>query len=114
MKFSGKIGFWLGDKEVRPSIWNPEIEERPYKGDIIKNTRRFQNGESQNDDLVVSNRISILSDLYLRKNWSSIKYVIWNDVRLKVTSIDISYPRVILDIGGVYHGPIRKETTKAG
>lgn len=106
MKFSGKVGFWLNDVEVRPGIYKPGIVEKSYTGDIIKNSRRFQSVENQqNDNLVVNNRLSIISDLYMQKNWSSIKYVTWNNVRWAVNSIDISnYPRIILELGGVYNG----------
>lgn len=106
MKFAGRIGFWEKDREIKPGVYRPGIVEKTYIGDVLRNVRRFQNAENQqNDNLVVSNRISIFSDLYMRNNWSSIKYVLWNQVKWKVTSVDIgSYPRVILDLGGVYNG----------
>lgn len=106
MKFSGKVGFWLSDVETKPGVYKPAILEKNYVGDILKNVRRFQVVENQqNDNLKVTNRISIISDLYMRQNWHSIKYVSWNGVNWAVTSVDItSYPRVILDLGGVYNG----------
>lgn len=106
MKFAGRIGFWEKDRETKPGVYRPRIVEKTYIGDVLRNVRRFQTAENQqNDNLVVSNRISIFSDLYMRNNWSSIKYVLWNRVKWKVTSVDIgSYPRVILDLGGVYNG----------
>lgn len=104
MKFSGSIGFWLPETEVSPGVWKPTIVEKPYAGDVIRNYRNAQNQNSQNDDLVLNNQISILSDLYLRDNWDSIRYVLWNGVRWKVTSVEINYPRVILQVGGVYNG----------
>lgn len=106
MKFSGKIGFWLKDVETKPGIYKSSILEKPYTGDILRNIRRFQMAENQqNENLNISNRISILSDLYMKQNWSSIKYVLWNNVKWKVISVDISaYPRAILELGGVYNG----------
>lgn len=106
MKFSGKIGFWKKDKETKPGVYKGEIVEKSYTGDILSNSRRFQSVENQqNENLRVSNRLSILSDLYMQKNWSSIKYVLWNGVKWSVNSVDISsYPRVILELGGVYNG----------
>lgn len=108
MKFHGKIGFWKWDKEVRDTgIFRPVIEERKYVGDIYRNSRLFKEASDKaNDDLVISNQISILSDLYLRENFTSIKYVEWQGAKLKVTKIDINYPRIILEVGGVYNGPI--------
>lgn len=104
MKFHGKVGFYEGEDETGLSIYTPTIVERDYFGDVLKNTRRFQQTEYQNDDLVVTNRISILSDLYAMTHWSSIRYILLDGVKLKVTSVDIFYPRLILEIGGVWNG----------
>lgn len=104
MKFSGKIGFLTDEKEVSPGVWKPVIEEHQYVGDVLRNRRYFQvSSEKQNVDLDVSNQISILSDLYAQQNWSSIRYVIWNGVKWQVKSIDVAYPRLTLDLGGVYN-----------
>lgn len=106
MKFSGKIGFWLNDVETKPGVFSPDIVERSYVGDVIKNIRRFQQVENQqNENLQVNNRISIICDLFMITNYPSIKYVCWNGAKWKVSSVDItSYPRVILELGGVYNG----------
>lgn len=106
MKFSGKIGFWLGDIKTKPGIYKSNIVEKTYTGDVLKNIRNFQSDENQiNDNLRVNNRLSIISDLYMQKNWASIKYVLWNGVKWKVSSVDVSsYPRVVLELGGVYNG----------
>lgn len=105
MKFSGKVGFYVGDIEVKPGIYKHRIVERKKVGDILQNIRRFQETEYQNDTLKTTNRISIVSDLYFRQNWASIRYVLWNGTKLKVTSVDLSnYPRLTLEIGGVYNG----------
>lgn len=104
MKFHGMVGFWVGDEESSRGIWIPKIVEKPYNGDILQNTRQFQSSGNQNDNIVLSNRIQILSDLYLRENWSSIRYVIWNGAKWKVTNVTIGYPRITLQIGEVYNG----------
>lgn len=105
MKFSGQIGFWKKDIEVKSGVYKPSIVEKNYVGDVLKNSRNFQSVENQqNDNLVVSNRLSIISDIYLQQNWSSIKYVVWNGVKWKVKSVDvIPHPRVIIELGGVYN-----------
>lgn len=105
MKFCGEIGFWCKDVETSPGVFNGAIIEKPYVGDVLKNNRRWQNSGNQNDSITTNNQISIISDLYLRENWNSIKYVVWNGVKLKVSNVDLEgYPRVILDLGGEYHG----------
>lgn len=105
MKFCGKVGFYAGDVETSPGVYNAKIVERKKTGDILQNIRRFQETENQNDTLKINNRISIVSDLYFQQNWASIRYVVWNGAKLKVTSVDLAnYPRLILEIGGVYNG----------
>lgn len=105
MKFSGIVGFWEGEQEVKPGVWRPKIVEKKYVGDVLRNTRSFQqNPDSQTDEFNVNNRIRILADLYARQNWSSIKYVEWNGVKWRVRNVEIDYPRITLEIGGFYHG----------
>lgn len=112
MKFNGAVGFWEGEKETTPGVWRPTIVERSYKGDILKFRRGFrERSNAQNDEFTVSNQISILSDLYAQQNWASIRYVVWNGVKWKVNNIDVDYPRLTLEIGGLYHGEEQTTTT---
>lgn len=105
MKFSGEIGFWEGDVETSPSVWEPRIVERHYTGDIIRNNRRFQSAENQqNDNLVISNQVSIVADLYMLKALHSIRYVKWMGVYWKVKSVEINHPRLTLELGEVWNG----------
>ncbi len=107
MKYSGNIGFWEGDIETPPGsgIWIPSIVERHYVGDVIYNYRKFsEESGKQNENFRVSNRISILADLYFKTNYPSIRYIIWNGVKWKVPTVEVSYPRLILEIGEVYNG----------
>lgn len=104
MKFSGEVGFWKGDVETIPGIFKPKIEEKHYTGDIFRNNRRFQSAENQqNDNLVINNQITIVADLYMQSNMSSIRYVRWNGTCWKVNSVDINPPRLTLELGGVYN-----------
>lgn len=104
MKFAGKVGFWVDEAEVDPGVWKSSIVERNYFGDVTLSYRRFQPSENQNDNFSTNSRVSILSDLYAQQNWTSIRYVVWNGAKLKVTSVEISYPRIVLEVGGVYNG----------
>lgn len=103
MKFSGKVGFWMDDVETSPGVFKSAIVEKPYYGDVVKNIRRWQEGEQQNDKLKVNNSISILSDLFAQQNYASIKYVLWNGAKLKVTQVTLDYPRITMELGGVYN-----------
>lgn len=104
MKFVGKVGFWEPSVETKPGIYKPVITERIYRGDVLKDYRRFQSeADKQNEDLIIRNRISIIFDLYMNEHLSSIRYVEWSGVKWKVTSLETIPPRIILDLGGVYN-----------
>lgn len=104
MKFFGPVGFWIGDKEVKPGVYKPEFVEKPYSGDVNWHNRHYQDSEHQNDDVRLNNQVSILSDLYSQANFASIRYVIWYGVKWEVTNVEVKFPRLILTIGGVYNG----------
>lgn len=109
MKFFGLVGFWSGDVEVSPGVFRPLLTERPYFGDVNWNNRHFQGSENQNEEIRLNNQISILSDLYSHEHFASIRYVIWNGVKWRVTNVEVNYPRIVLTIGGVYNGSGTKE-----
>ena len=104
MKYYGKVGFWFDDVEVRPGVYKPELVEKSYTGDVIRHNQRWNSTSNQNDNVNLSNRISILGDLYLNENLSSIKFVTYMGTKWKVNSIEVQYPRVIVELGGVYNG----------
>lgn len=102
-KFYGKIGF-AEMVESEPGVWEEKISEHLYYGDVIRNTRRIQNSDSVNDNVDVSNEISIVSDPYANENFHSMRYVEFMGSKWKVTTVDVQYPRLILSLGGGYNG----------
>lgn len=102
-KFYGKIGYAI-TKETTPGVWVEQIIERSYYGDVIRNIRRLQSSENLNDDINVSNEISIVADAFANQNFHSMRYVEYMGTKWKVSSIEVKYPRLILSIGGVYNG----------
>lgn len=105
MKFSGNVGFWEGEEETIPGIWQPKLVERHYTGEMTQLSKAWQmSSNQQNDEYKLNMQISILSDLYARNNYDSISYVEWNGKKWKVTSITIKYPRINLTLGGKYNG----------
>lgn len=102
-KFYGPIGYGVTE-ETSPGVWTDQIVERNYFGDVLKNYKKSSNGESINDNIDVSNNISIISDPYAMNHFHTIKYVKWMGTAWKVSAVDVQYPRLILTIGGVYNG----------
>lgn len=102
-KYYGKIGFALTEETV-PGVWTESIKEVNYYGEILTDTRRWEATEQLNDDLKISNRFSIISDPFISANIHTIRYLTWMNVKWKVNSIEVAYPRLILSVGGVYNG----------
>ena len=102
-KFYGKIGYAISEETV-PGVWVEQIVERSYYGDVIRNIRRLQSSENLNNDINVSNEISIVADAFANQNFHSMRYVEYMGTKWKVSSIEVKYPRLILSIGGVYNG----------
>ena len=103
MKHCGKIGFAMGDEESSPGVWTEQITERTYYGDLIRNTRRLQSSGNQNDNILISNEISIIADPFAYENFHAIRYAMYMGTKWKVTSVDVQYPRLILSLGEVYN-----------
>jgi hypothetical protein len=104
MRFSGKVGYG-GTVETAPGVHVDQVTERTQIGDVIRNSLKFQNGESVNNDLSVSNSISIVADEYARDHFSAVRYVDWAGTKWSVVDIELQHPRLILRLGGVYNGP---------
>lgn len=103
-KFYGMIGFNTGTTETSPGVWTENIVERAYYGDVIKYTKRTQEGEGLNDNITINNRLSIVADPYAYENFCTIRYVNWLNTHWKITNVEIQFPRLILTIGGLYNG----------
>lgn len=100
-KFYGQIGYAITE-ETRPGIWEERVTERNYYGDITRNTHRFQGAETLNDDINVSNEISIISDSFANEYFYAMRYVTFMGSKWKITNVEVNYPRLTLIIGGVY------------
>lgn len=103
-KYHGKVGF-VTFAEIRPGVDREVPVEREYYGDVLRNTKRWENGAQVNDNLQINNQISIVADAYANQNLFAIRYVSWMGALWKVTNVDVQHPRLILTVGGVYNGP---------
>lgn len=101
-RFSGMIGFATATKENGVVV--EEINERLYYGDVIRNSRRMENSGNLNDNVVLTNSISIIADPYANENFHNIRYAVWMGSKWKVNNVDVAYPRLNLTLGGVWNG----------
>ena len=104
-RFHGLVGF-VSQGEVSPGVWEANVvTKREYYGDMIRNSYSIvSTSDSTNDNLKLSNQLSIVADGYIMSHLSSIKFVIVNDVAWRVSSIEVDRRRVILRLGEVYNG----------
>lgn len=102
-KYFGVIGF-AETKETTPGVWVEGITKREYYGDIIQNIRKLETSDQVNDNVNVSNRISIVSDPYANQNFHAIRFAEFMGTRWKVSNVEVQYPRLILTLGGVWNG----------
>lgn len=100
-KYYGEIGFETSQDDGN-GIWNEKIIANNYAGDILKDNRRLQTTSNLNDDIVVSNQISIIADPFAYQNFHSIRYAEYMGIKWKVISVEVQYPRLLLTLGGVY------------
>lgn len=102
-KFYGEIGYAV-TKETAPGVYTETVEKRNYYGDLLRNSRSTQSSGQVNDNINISNEISIVADPFAMENFHSMLYVNYMGANWKVSNVEVRYPRLILTIGGVYNG----------
>ena len=102
-KFRGVVGF-ADTVEKEPGVYVEEIVKKTYSGDIHRNTRRLESSGVINDNINISNEISILADAYAFNHFHAMRYVEFGGAKWKVASVDATKrPRLVLTLGGLYN-----------
>ncbi len=105
-RFFGPVGFVTSMEVPEGSgIWIDVATEKNYRGEVSRNTKRWDNTQTLNDNINISNVVSIVADPYISNKLFAIKYVKWLGSYWEVTSAEVQYPRIVLSLGGVYNGP---------
>lgn len=105
-KYYGTIGYAETIEEDpinEPGIYIERYTERQYYGDILGISLLNQKSEGVNDDVVLSNRVSIISDDYAIKHVACMRYIVINGVKWKISSVEEKYPRLNISTGGLYN-----------
>ena len=102
-RFFGNVGYVISTNPS-PGVYDQESISREYFGDEIKSGSRWKSGDVINDDVIITNEISIVADPFAYTNFSAIRWVEWMGNKWKVESIRIDRPRLILSLGGIYNG----------
>jgi hypothetical protein len=103
-KWFGKIGY-SETVETKPGVWTPQDTVREYYGDVKRNTTRWAgNSDSTNDDLTVNSQISIVADPFAIDKFYSMKWIEFMGTKWKITNVEPRFPRLLLTLGGEWHG----------
>lgn len=102
VKWYGVIGYGRTE-EVKPGVYKKQITERNYYGDVNRYSRRLQSADKLNDDIVISNELSIVADPFAIQHFSEMLYAEFMGVKWKISDINIQPPRLMLTLGGVYN-----------
>lgn len=65
-KWFGNIGY-ATTTQTEPGVWEKVIEEKGYYGDITNNRFLHQNSGEVNDNITLSNVVSIIADPFAYK-----------------------------------------------
>lgn len=101
-KYFGAIGF-SDTVETSPGVYTENVIERNYYGDVLDRTFRYESDQQVNDNINISNRISIVSDSYIISHTHKIRYIVLWGQKWKIKSAEVKYPRIILSIGDEYN-----------
>ena len=103
-RFAGKVGFGVST-EVRPGVFKDVITEKAYSGDLTRTARQANTVDKVNDEIVRTDTVEIVADSYVSDNIDAIVYVEVAGTKWKVPSVEVRGVRLLLTLGGVYHGP---------
>lgn len=102
-KYYGKVGY-TETLETKPGVWEEHTIERAYFGDTVAQyMARHQSTDQLNDNINVTNSISIVADPYAYNNFQNIRWIEYSGAKWKVNSVEVKFPRLVLSLGGVYN-----------
>lgn len=104
-KFSGLIGFGT-EVEVSPGVYDHVIVEKPYFGEVVRETLEVVGGRTILGESKTANSFRIIADRYALENFFDMEYVKWNGRYWKVKQVEVHQrPRMLVRIGGIWNGP---------
>lgn len=89
-------------RETEEGIWLEDKIEIPVKGTIRSLYVRNDNNSSVNSNLRLTNEVSILLNSKIATHFETLKYVVWKGSKWEVQSIGVNYPRLTINLGGLY------------
>lgn len=103
------IAGYAKQEEVEPGIFEDVITERRIRGDLLGDVQRRNAAITINDEITITNRLSVIADKYINDNMNALVYVKLDGVYWKVSSIENQRPRLLIYFGGMWHGSTPSE-----
>lgn len=101
-RYHGYVGYAV-DVEAYPGVWEEQISEHEYFGDVLKNRINMQQGSVVNAKITISNSISIIADPFAFEHVYAMRYVTYLGKKWSIVNVSIERPRLILTLGGLYN-----------
>lgn len=101
-RYAGDVGYRI-EEETSPGVWSAIEHVRRMKGDILRASSSFQGGDKINKDVKLNHRISLVGDSYLYERFMDLRWVEYAGTKWEVGSIELTRPRVVVTLGGVWH-----------
>lgn len=101
-RYHGYVGYAI-DVEAYPGVWEEQISEHEYFGDVLKNRINMQQGSVVNAKIIISNSISIIADPFAFEHVYAMRYVTYLGKKWSILNVSIERPRLILTLGGLYN-----------
>lgn len=111
-KYSGVLGFSIPSFEHGVTKYT-YVEKRVY-GDILDNKRDLYNGQQVNEEVKISNSISVVVDPFTQRHLMDLKYATLYGVKWKIGGALVQYPRLLLTLGEVYNAYETGNSDNAG
>ena len=89
---------------IGTGVYEEIITPRNYYADLTKNFRNTTSDNKVNSDILLNNTFSIIADPYASENYFAMRYIKFRGCKWKVSGIDAQYPRLIINVGGIYNG----------
>lgn len=103
MRYYGEIGY-VEQVMTKPGVYEEKITKRNYYGESTKVISKWQTGSGLNDNVEITNTISIIADPYAYDHFYNMRYMEFAGAKWKIVSVEVQRPRLILSIGGLYNG----------
>lgn len=102
-KIYTRVGY-AHSEEVAPGKYEDVYEEHWYYADVLTNARRTGSASRIVSDYTITNSFSIVADPFAKHNYDKMVYIEFQGVLWEVSIATIDYPRITINVGGVYNG----------